>query len=322
MPRVSVIIPTHNRAHLVERAVRSAREAGRDIEVIVVDDASTDETRQLCRSLAGVRYVRAERNQKIGGARNLGILASTSDYISFLDDDDLKLPGSLDVQLEALARQPEAGLVYGQALLGDQDCAPTGNLYPEPCPQGDIFWELLEKNFIPCPSVLFRKSCLYRIGLPCEWIPGIEDWDLWIRIAELYPVAAVEEPLAIYRRATPSSGQYTSRAAEMVRLITYTWRRRWIKLPRAARADERKRKEAWRRLSRNMANHLIWEAGREIFSRHPLRAQKNVLVGLRLHPLGMLHRATRPSNFRFSARLLGEWLEARKQSRLKAVETE
>src|SRR3712207_3517985 len=137
MPRVSVIIPTHNRAHLLERAVKSARAAGRDVEVIIVDDASTDETPQLCRSFAGVRYVRAERNQKLGGARNLGILASTSDHISFLDDDDLKLPGSLDIQLEALMRNPAAGLVYGQALLGDQDCVPTGNLYPEPCPQGD-----------------------------------------------------------------------------------------------------------------------------------------------------------------------------------------
>jgi glycosyltransferase involved in cell wall biosynthesis len=312
MPRVSVIIPTHNRAHLLERAIKSAFGAGRDVEVVVVDDASTDETPQMCRSLAGVRYVRAERNQKLGGARNLGILASTGDYISFLDDDDLKLPGSLDVQLDALMRQPEAGMVYGQALLGDQDCLPTGNLYPQGCPHGDIFWDLLEKNFIPCPSVLFRKSCLYRIGLLSDATPGIEDWDLWLRIAELYPVAAVEEPLAIYRRASPSSGQYTSKAAEMVGLITRTWRTRWIKLARAGAADESKRKEAWRRLSQNMANHLVWEAGRELLCRHPLRAQKNLLVGLRLHPLGMLHRTTRPSNFRFLARLLGGWLETRK----------
>ncbi len=216
---------------------------------------------------------------------------------------------------------PEAGMVYGQALLGDQDCTPTGSLYPDPCPQGDIFWELLERNFIPCPSVLFRKSCLYRVGLLCDWIPGIGDWDLWIRIAELYTVMAIEEPLAIYRRATISSGQYTSRAAEMVKLVTHTWRKRWIHLPRAASADRRRCKEAWASLSKNMASHLIWEAGRSLVAGHPLSAQKAMLVGLRLHPMGMMHTITRRSNLRFLNRHLNHWLDDGRQSRLKAVET-
>src|SRR3712207_6699120 len=111
MPSVSVIIPTHGRPRLLPRAVESARRAGRDVEVIVVDDASTDETAEVCRGLEGVRYVRLERNQGVAGARNVGLLVSTADYVAFLDDDDLRLPGSLDRQRAVLEARPAAGFV-------------------------------------------------------------------------------------------------------------------------------------------------------------------------------------------------------------------
>lgn len=312
MPRVSVIIATYNRPHLLPRAVESARKAGTDVEIVVVDDASTEETAEVCRGLTGIRYVRIERNQNLGGARNVGILASSGEFISFLDDDDVRLEGSLDLQVEALASAPDDGFVYGQALLGDEDCVPTGYLYPSPCPQGDVFWELLERNFIACPAVVFRRSCLYRIGLPSASIPGIEDWDLWIRLAELYTASAVERPVAVYRRATPSSGQFTSNAADMVTLITRVYRQRWSKLPRAASAPEAKRRVAWRQFSRNMANHLIWEAGRAVKHGEFLAAQMNMLAALRLHPSGVAHRATRASNVRFISRGIGKLVEIRK----------
>lgn len=311
MPTVSIIIATYNRPHLLLRAVESARNAGEDVEIIVVDDASTEETSKACRALSGIRYVRVERNQKLGGARNVGILASSGEFITFLDDDDVRLPGSLDVQSEMLVSAPEAGFVYGQAILGDQDCVPTGFVYPAPCPQGDVFWELLERNFIACPSAVFRRSCLYRTGLPKATIPGIEDWDLWIRLAELYPAVAVERPVAIYRRATPDSGQFTSNAAEMVRLITRTHRQQWLTLPRALNAPVARRRAARQGFTRNMANHLIWEAGRCLKQRHFLSAQKNLLTALSLHPSGVAHRATRPSNFRFIySRSVGRWRKA------------
>src|SRR5882724_11167373 len=102
MPQASVIIATHNRPHLLPRAIESAFSAGTDVEVVVVDDASTDRTAEVCRSLPSIRYVRADRNQRVAGARNLGIMASTGEYLTFLDDDDLRLPGSLDRQIRAL----------------------------------------------------------------------------------------------------------------------------------------------------------------------------------------------------------------------------
>ena len=95
MSRVTVIIPTHNRPHLLPRAVESARAAGSDVEIIVVDDASTDQTATVCRNLEGIRHIRLERNQGVAGARNVGIFESSGKYVAFLDDDDLRLPGSL-----------------------------------------------------------------------------------------------------------------------------------------------------------------------------------------------------------------------------------
>src|SRR5688572_10955142 len=90
MARISVIIPTHSRPHLLPRAVESALAAGTDVEVVVVDDASTDETAEACRALKGIRYIRLAHNQGVAGARNVGVLSSTAEYIAFLDDDDLR----------------------------------------------------------------------------------------------------------------------------------------------------------------------------------------------------------------------------------------
>src|SRR5258707_4639971 len=120
MPSASIIIPTHNRPQLLRRAVESARAAGTDVEVVVVDDASVDETAMVCRELAGIEYIRLDRIQGVAGARNVGILGSSSEYIAFLDDDDLRLPGSLDLQTTMLAADPEAGLVCGAMLIADQ----------------------------------------------------------------------------------------------------------------------------------------------------------------------------------------------------------
>src|SRR2546422_872849 len=113
MVKVSVIIPTFNRPHLLPRAAESALRAGRDVEVIVVDDASADRTASVCAALPDIKYVRLDRNQGVAGARNVGLLESTGDFVAFLDDDDLRLPYSLDHQLSLLEAVPDAGFVAG-----------------------------------------------------------------------------------------------------------------------------------------------------------------------------------------------------------------
>lgn len=298
---VSVIIATHNRPRLVPRAIESALAAGRDVEVIVVDDASaTDETEEVCRRYGGVRYFRAERNQRLGGARNIGVALSSGAFITFLDDDDTRLRGSIDEQRDMLLADSGAGMVYGQATLewAGGDSGPEK--YPEECPEGDIFWPLMEKNFIPCPAVLFRREMLFRVGLPQDTTPG-EDWDCWLRIAEVGRVIARARSVATYRKGNPRSGQVTSGAAYMVKTLTEIHRGRWQRFVRA-RADDARRREAWRAFSYNMATHLVWETGRALRRGRFGAAARNVWTALRLHPLGTLRRAVTPSNARFVKR--------------------
>ena len=289
MPRVSVIIPTHNRPQLLTRAVASAFAAGTDVEVVVVDDASTDDTAAVCKTLAGINYVRVEHNQGVAGARNVGVHASAAEYIALLDDDDVRAPGSLDLQLARLAGEPEAGLIYGPALVSSTDRVKYDH-YPQPCPSGDVFWRLLSRNFIPSGSVIFRRACLDRTGLFDPSISGIDDWDLWLRIAALYPVAAIDQPVVTWRKPRPNSDQGSARAVEMVALSTRQFRERWLNLPRAAAATPNERRKVSREFSENMAGHLAWEAVRSFAHRQVADASRCLVAALRFHSSGLAWR--------------------------------
>ena len=257
MPRVSVIIPTYNRPGLLPRAVNSAQRAGEDVEVIVVDDASVDETAEVCRSLRGIKYLRLERNQGVAGARNVGVLSSSADFIAFLDDDDVRLPGTLDLQLREFAREPGLGFVCGPVLCAGQGGELTGEVSSPKHPGGDMFWELLKLDFPVFPlTVVMRKECFFRVGLFDRDIPGVDDWDLFVRVAELYRAAVVTYPLGIYRMATPSSAQGTSSLAEHLTLIARQ-QQKLLGLPRVAGAGAGG-KAARRKALDNISNILLW----------------------------------------------------------------
>ena len=310
MASVSVIIPTNNRPALLPRAVESARAGGTDVEIIVVDDASTDETAQACKALPNIRYVRVERNQGVAGARNLGILNSSADYIAFLDDDDLRLPGSLDIQLAALEKHPDAGFVCGGMIMADQDYRPTGEVVHPGHAGGDAFWELLELAFPIMPlCTLIRKECFFRVGLLNRRISGIDDWDIFTRIAERYPVVVVKAAVGIYRQPTPASGQGSSeRAAQLRRVANHQLK--LLQLPRAAAASSRERHAARRRTLNRISENLLWTAAKRYLPRGQLRpAYANISVALRLDPLTFV----RPEAYRKLARnLRGDNREARK----------
>ena len=290
MPLTSIIITTHNRPHLLERAVESARNAGTNIELIVVDDASADETESICRGLPDVKHVRLERNQRVAGARNVGLLASSGNYVSFLDDDDRRLPGSLDEQVQLLEADHQAGLVYGQAIVEDES---TNQIYPLVCPRGDVFWKLLVQNFIPCGSAVFRRTCLTRIGLLDSHLAGLDDWDLWIRLADLYPIIALEKPVMIWRRSTPVSDQGSSQAASIVSRAVQQFQSRWMELPRAIAATPDVRRITWERFSTKMAAHLIWEGMRSVGHCNVGQATRNALGLAQLGPLAVVRLATK-----------------------------
>ncbi len=286
MTKASIIITTHNRPRLLPRAVESARAAGSDVEVVVVDDASTDETAAVCQQIANINYVRVEDNQRVAGARNVGIVVSHGEYLSFLDDDDTRLAGSLDRQIDLLEQAPEAALIYGQAIVASE--AQQDRSYPLECPQGDIFWKLLSANFIPCGTVVFRRSCFSRVGLLDERIPGLDDWDFWIRIAETYPVIATETPVMVWRQSKPTSGQGSSDTVDLIAQSRKRFREHWLELPRLANAPRSKQREAWLGFSNNVAEHLVWETSNAIRRGRLRHAAKSARTALGLHPTSLL----------------------------------
>jgi len=284
VPKISVVIPTYNRARLLPRAIESARNAGSDLEVIVVDDCSTDDTREVCAGFKGIRYVRMQTNGGLANARNAGIAESSCEFIAFLDDDDLRLPGSLDKQLHALTSDDGIAFCYGQALIGDaRRQLPTGEIYPLRCPHGDIFWDLLEDNFIPMPSVLARKLSLVNAGGFNTSLKLIEDWDMWLRLSENHLVAAVEEPVAIHRKAIAGSEQMCSNTAEICKQALRV-QQMALGRPRARASRSAKRRHVLKKFRDRAYEILMTEATNSIHEGKSQAAKTNIIAAFRFRP--------------------------------------
>lgn len=292
MPQVSVIIPTRNRPNQLPHAVASAKAAGNDVEVIVVDDASEDETAAVCKKLSGIKYVRLDRNQGVAGARNIGILASSSEYIAFLDDDNLRLPGSLDRQCDQLAANRKTGFVCGALTIVDQNYLATGETLLSPH-TGDVFWPILELDFNnTLLTVVIRRECFLRVGLFKKRLSGIDDWDMLARIAELYPAHVTSEPVGLYRKSNASSDQGSSGQARQV-IAVLQHQRSLFKLPRARSAPAQKLRAVRRKTINRVADTLLSNAA-YCFPRGEFRfAFENLVTALRVNPM----RAARPGAY-------------------------
>ncbi|MCM1173595.1 MAG: glycosyltransferase family 2 protein [Blautia sp.] len=201
MEKVSVIIPTYNRADVLKTSIQSVlQQTYSDFELLIVDDGSTDNTNMMVESLndARIRYLRMPQNRGVAAARNEGIRQAEYSYIAFQDSDDYWKPEKLEKQMAFLAQRPEAGLLYcpyeckkadGSALL-----VPGGNIPPEE-KQGNIYPYMLCRNTIGAPTVLLRRQCLERSGLFCESLTCLEDWELFLRISRNSEIAFQEEPM-------------------------------------------------------------------------------------------------------------------------------
>lgn len=205
MPKVSVIIPTYNRAHLVTEAIRSVLEQSiEDLEVIVIDDGSTDRTREIV-SPFPVKYVWYE-NQGPPGARNKGITLSAGEYVAFLDSDDILLPQALEKGVRILSMHPEAAFSYGQAYIIDKEGRVIALEKPHlshTCVRPG--WEelreyLLFGNHFTSSTVMVRRRCLEEAGgFNVAFRRGSSDLELWVRLSEKHAVAHIAEPLAKFR---------------------------------------------------------------------------------------------------------------------------
>ncbi|MCB9450364.1 MAG: glycosyltransferase [Anaerolineaceae bacterium] len=195
----SVIIPTFNRSALLREAVDSALAQNyRPLEVIVVDDGSTDDTAELMAAYGdGVRYIR-QANAGVSAARNHGFSVSKGAFVAFLDDDDRYLPQKIERQVAYIQAHPAVGLVHSRYLLGNAAGQVVGRMGL--LSEGDVLKELLHRNFLWMSAPLIRRDVLEKVGGFDEALSTAADYDLWLRIADAgYPFGCVQEPLGIYR---------------------------------------------------------------------------------------------------------------------------
>lgn len=196
-PSVSVIIPTFNRCRLLEKAITSVlAQTLKDLEIIVIDDASSDGTQTVVQNINDprVRYIRQTRNSGPAAARNIGIEQSRGHYIAFLDDDDVWLSQKLERQLKEL--------VTYDALL----CAAisSSGRKRESCRSGPITESVLRRGNIFPPSGLIARATVFRTLKFDTTLPNSvgEDWDLYIRLAGSFRLGFLDEPLFIYNDNT------------------------------------------------------------------------------------------------------------------------
>ena len=199
-PRVSVIIPTYNRAQMLRQALESVRRQNVEgVEIIVVDNNSTDETPQVVEEFQpGIRYLK-QKQQGVAAARNMGIRYSKAPYIAFLDSDDLWLPGKLNRQMAFLKSHPEVGLIYTRLWSYHVNSPEKRRLDPQGTAR--TFDELLNgPNTVPTSTVVVRRECFDTAGLFNPSIPAAEDHELWLRIFRRFPIAFLDVATAEYRR--------------------------------------------------------------------------------------------------------------------------
>lgn len=209
MPKASVIIPSYNHSAFVRQCIDSVLvQTFRDYEIVVVDDGSTDGSLDILRGYGDRIRLICQQNRGTQAARNSGIAASSGEFIAILDSDDAWLPEKLERQMEVFERRPEVGLVYSFAEVVDADGATRSLSWhlgrPVVHPQGALAQLLLGCD-IPALTAVIHRRCLEAVGGFDETLLGSGDWDLWIRIAAQYPVACVEERLALYRTHTTNT---------------------------------------------------------------------------------------------------------------------
>lgn len=200
-PCVSVIIPAYNYARFLPLAVQSAlQQRGEDfsVEVIVVDDGSTDDTAEVAAGLAGIRYIHQE-NQGLSAARNTGMLAARGDFLLFLDADDLLAPQVVSTHLAAFARHPEWSVSICLCLQLFEDKSQPNSVWP--LYAGHIDVHMCNANVSPVHTYMIRSEAARAVGLFDTSLKACEDQDFWLRCLFAGHIFGVNpDGLVIYRR--------------------------------------------------------------------------------------------------------------------------
>lgn len=209
MEKISVIIPTHNRADVLPRAIKSVQNQTRPVdEIIVVSDGSTDNTEDLVRKLAEkddrIQLIAYQPGHNGNYARNRGLEAATGQYIAFLDDDDEWLPRKTELQMMLFEKDPDVGLVYASQNCIYMDAGIT--YQTQPMYRGDLSKRIFIRGEIGTPSqVMVRKDVLDQTGGFDLELGALQDYDLWIRCCLVTKVDFVPEPCINYYNSTKTN---------------------------------------------------------------------------------------------------------------------
>ncbi|WP_213816473.1 glycosyltransferase [Glaciihabitans sp. dw_435] len=218
-PVVSVVIPTYNYAHYLPVAIESVRsQSGVDVEIIVVDDASTDDSACVATELAAddtrIRVLLQPVNRGHIATYNAGLELATGEYVVLLSADDALAPGSLERAVALLESHPAVGLVYGYAqdFSGDVPVGKTIAATTTVWPGESWIARMCERgsNTIVNPEAVMRRSVLERIGAYDPALPQTADMDLWMRAAAVSDVGRVNGPVQAYYRVHGANMHLTS----------------------------------------------------------------------------------------------------------------
>ena len=204
MPKVSVIIPTYNRLPMLKEAVDSVLAQDlEDLELIVVDDGSTDGTAEAMKRYGGrVRLFQHPRNKGVSAARNRGILHARGKYIAFLDSDDLWVKGKLKVQVDFLDDNPPYPLCYTDEIWIRKGKR-VNPMLKHAKYSGWIFEKCIPLCIISPSSAMMRRTLFSKVGLFDEALPVCEDYDFWLRVSARFPIFFINRKLIIKRGGHP-----------------------------------------------------------------------------------------------------------------------
>jgi len=202
MPKVSVIIPTYNRASLLKEAIKSViQQSFPDFELIVVDDGSNDGTAELIKDYPGVDYI-YQKNKGVSAARNRGIERAQGELIAFLDSDDLWLEDKLRQQVNFFSNNSDISIVQTEEIWLKNGRRHNPKKRHKKY-SGYILKECLPLCIISPSAVMLRREVFEKVGLFDESLPVCEDYDFWLRAARFYPVHLIKEFLIIKRARFP-----------------------------------------------------------------------------------------------------------------------
>jgi glycosyltransferase involved in cell wall biosynthesis len=296
-PLVSVVIPCYNQGQYLPDAIRSAIAREFPVEVIVVDDGSTDDTPQVVLRFAGITRVR-QHNRGLAAARNRGLQASAGAFIIFLDADDRMLPGAIDAAAGALAARPDCAMAYGRCVMMDAGGEILAT--PEqPVVTSGHHAALLRTNLIWMPAMaIFRRDALVRAGGFAGGFDGAADYDLYLRVARNAPVHDHGQRVATYRRHHASM---STDAARMLRATLAVMHRH---RPPAGDPIEMVWREGCRNWQDFYGTQLVEEIRAHLRAREAARAARKTMRLARLAPAVLTREIVKKARLLYAGRAI------------------